>query len=1723
MYTCVSLRAPFVLTNLLPRAMSYSLREREDTPGLPRDTGSLQPGQEKEIYSLRYHGRPLLSVRPEGFQASKLVEIGPGPRALEPRYAPVELESNLSAELGLAAGASFRSSAGAAASSSTLVSGASASLAPPHPMAPHAQSKARFVVETSAGGGADEFEAAEALELVRGSALPARGSSFARDRAVLAGKQPKDRVEPSVARLRVCVWATHWLVDRTGAGLNCGIAMPSMPAAMRAPGEINNAPGRPPEAILPVPEAHGLVPVFYAENQRYSPLSFGASGWSSGNLLGTDPRPLTDLTGRFETRREVLNSLPHGYRWATDWKLICEHAEARDGWDYAFNWPEFDTATRPFGFRAAATDFVRRRRWVRLRALDAAADAPEHPVVAWPSRAEIQAACDSASGSASGSASAGAHADSSGVPVSAVFPYGNAMLFTPSETSASAQRVFARLGAGYWTGPLPATQPSLQSIKLQSARTISVAVRGMPTTTHGALHVVQSVTQAPAPFDRTSLVSFDSSVWLANATPFRIMYKHTGRDAAFGLASGPGRDLASGAAVPLHQDGPRLSVREMMVSVCPVLPSGLSGWSAALPVTRQTEQALPLLVPLRRQPAEASIVPAGSLGHLCRTSIIVATRTLPHPRIRGAVVTVLSVANPLPRSPMEGLLPSSLPGGGGGEADAEEYEDATGSALVAAAPDDVADTRLDRGVWLVRNRSSRLALLCQPPPGRSARPATFIAVAPSETVELGLAGLATEDCTPQLQSLEVCDIPGHDAADTAPSAMDLANAVAASSARAVPAPNVDFFTERATVRVTSPAGATVVGLLSAVGHQRLLTLFDAGTPELMEAHRAVDKPSEGWGLLRRLGLSLEAWDETSLLHVESGTIALIDHRPREALVASVQEVVAGAVVTASAVECSLKVRHYQVDDATHGAPYPVMICPNGRERGWLSREAKEGFKQGLVASTGSADKAKALLDKLVKTQPGAFDGDWALHVHATRSRGDVGLALSSLLLSLQPIRVRLAFTVLDKLYGLWCVANRTLQSSSKRTRIASSAHEAAEGAAPGLVDPDMEFDGCTEPIGTGTPVKDASGRMIDPASLLLVSITADGSSQHSNGMTAEAVQSVLQRVVGASHELGVPETMLHSPSIVATAVREGWSVRSASYSSSSSTPAGSSAAGKTLRLSREWLMSGTVRPADTGRREALQMDASGLGYHGRSGQLLLIGDAPFAVPADELLGCPGTIHQLVTDPRRPRGIALSFGKLEIQKLTFVVDYSLGAGMTGAPVAAASDRGLAHALSDVQPILSSVLRSGISLERATLSISTFAQEDIRGSVAQVSQDIAGHMTESGASSGNILAIMNASGTIIPVSKAVSRIGSRLKGAVASSDNPLRAAAGIGITMAGGVTDTVAGITHVVGGISKLLASGADRVGKAIGNEPSASQASARAAAGRSKPPSNVLSGMRSGVGHAMGGVWDGVTGIVTKPVSGFQEHGVAGLLSGVAKGAAGVVVNPLRGIFRATGSVMEGVSGSMEAVGRFADDDSFVTGLMELRQGRCRVPRPFYGANQVMRAYNETDAEAAIRLAAAVATASDDAEMVRFIVGGAAVGGEDGSARSAMLEVLAGTYAKTATDASSDSPVALVMASAEELLELSVPTELSASRITRCVDWRSVAAIAAKKHGHGLFSLVATTVPATTALPTSAEVETGVETTFRVNLASSADPAAEMRAILSRARQIWHEQTQDRRG
>ncbi|KAK1928761.1 Tectonin beta-propeller repeat-containing protein 1 [Phytophthora citrophthora] len=108
------------------------------------------------------------------------------------------------------------------------------------------------------------------------------------------------------------------------------------------------------------------------EHQRYSYLSFSWGSSFPGHLLPTDRHQWSGLHGApsSQTREKVEPQLPVNWKWTSDWILDKNSCKCdADGWVYALDFTMINYLIKKGEerFEPNATDYVRRRRWIRTR------------------------------------------------------------------------------------------------------------------------------------------------------------------------------------------------------------------------------------------------------------------------------------------------------------------------------------------------------------------------------------------------------------------------------------------------------------------------------------------------------------------------------------------------------------------------------------------------------------------------------------------------------------------------------------------------------------------------------------------------------------------------------------------------------------------------------------------------------------------------------------------------------------------------------------------------------------------------------------------------------------------------------------------------------------------------------------------------------------------------------------------------------------------------------------------------------------------------------------------------------------------------------------------------------------------------------------------------------------------------------------------------------------
>lgn len=147
-------------------------------------------------------------------------------------------------------------------------------------------------------------------------------------------------------------------------------------------------------------------------------------------------------------------------------------------------------------------------------------------------------------------------------------------------------------------------------------------------------------------------------------------------------------------------------------------------------------------------------------------------------------------------------------------------------------------------------------------------------------------------------------------------------------------------------------------------------------------------------------------------------------------------------------------------------------------------------------------------------------------------------------------------------------------------------------------------------------------------------------------------------------------------------------------------------------------------------------------------------------------------------------------------------------------------------------------------------------------------------------------------------------------------------------------------HTVGGAAGAVSKITGAMGKGIAALTFDKEYQKKRRDALNKRPATMQEGIaRSGKSLVMG-VFDGVTGVVTKPVQGARNEGVGGFFKGLGKGAVGLVARP-------TAGVVDFASGTFDSVKRATE--------LSDEEKKLRPPR-FMNADGIVRPYSRQDAE-----------------------------------------------------------------------------------------------------------------------------------------------------------------------
>ena len=113
--------------------------------------------------------------------------------------------------------------------------------------------------------------------------------------------------------------------------------------------------------------------------------------------------------------------------------------------------------------------------------------------------------------------------------------------------------------------------------------------------------------------------------------------------------------------------------------------------------------------------------------------------------------------------------------------------------------------------------------------------------------------------------------------------------------------------------------------------------------------------------------------------------------------------------------------------------------------------------------------------------------------------------------------------------------------------------------------------------------------------------------------------------------------------------------------------------------------------------------------------------------------------------------------------------------------------------------------------------------------------------------------------------------------------------------------------------------------------------------------NIVRGFESGVHKLVQGFFEGVKGVVSKPIKGAERNGLEGFAKGVGKGLLGLLVKPVIGTTDFLTDTLIGVKGAVEST----NSASYLNTHTQIRPRRA-----LYGRDRVIRPYRIDDASAA---------------------------------------------------------------------------------------------------------------------------------------------------------------------
>ena len=154
------------------------------------------------------------------------------------------------------------------------------------------------------------------------------------------------------------------------------------------------------------------------------------------------------------------------------------------------------------------------------------------------------------------------------------------------------------------------------------------------------------------------------------------------------------------------------------------------------------------------------------------------------------------------------------------------------------------------------------------------------------------------------------------------------------------------------------------------------------------------------------------------------------------------------------------------------------------------------------------------------------------------------------------------------------------------------------------------------------------------------------------------------------------------------------------------------------------------------------------------------------------------------------------------------------------------------------------------------------------------------------------------------------------------------------------NTAVGIFHTTGKITETLGKGVALLAMDEQYYVQRQRASTR----QIKKINDIGDAIAEGSKGLVGGIWDGIKGVVAAPVRGAEQDGASGFVVGIGKGVAGLIVKPTAGFLDLLTSLSRGAKTSAQSLdGTDRNAYDVVT--------RFRLPRRIWCANMLCTLYH----------------------------------------------------------------------------------------------------------------------------------------------------------------------------